>query len=279
VRLRDGEPESVVNETYRVVLVDAQGRIDWTAAPAEAGWPTSGTACVLRCSSRLQSLPRNFPNTRSRVRQRSGSVVCRATKASRRRTSTSTPAGADRRNQCLEREVYADRRATNSPTVRPLRRLADLAAVPTRSLEWPMSPATIRPLRKGASALCLDSEAWPDAHRQIVSGRPRRTCRPGSIGCFLPSSRGRRQFRLACPQFSQTLGALPLDKGFEAFADQRSAIQVATQRSRPGEQFVIYIDRGSHHAPSWISIKYSIIGCLTEGLSLLRRRCAGHQPH
>ncbi len=53
VRLKDGEPDSVVNETYSLVRFDAQGRVDGatTAAahphrhdvktePEEAGWPT-----------------------------------------------------------------------------------------------------------------------------------------------------------------------------------------------------------------------------------------------
>ena len=41
VRLkRSGEPDVVVNETYGVVRADVQGRVDWTAATADAGWPT-----------------------------------------------------------------------------------------------------------------------------------------------------------------------------------------------------------------------------------------------
>lgn len=40
VRLKNGEPESVVNETYGVVRVDAQGRVDWAAASAQSGWPS-----------------------------------------------------------------------------------------------------------------------------------------------------------------------------------------------------------------------------------------------
>ena len=40
VRLRRGEPETVVNETYSQVRVDAQGQIAPLAAPADAGWPT-----------------------------------------------------------------------------------------------------------------------------------------------------------------------------------------------------------------------------------------------
>jgi hypothetical protein len=42
VRLKpSGEPDAVVNETYGVVRADAQGRVDRTAAPADAGWPTA----------------------------------------------------------------------------------------------------------------------------------------------------------------------------------------------------------------------------------------------
>ena len=41
VRLKDGTPEAVVNETYGLVSVDAQGRLEQVAAPADAGWPTA----------------------------------------------------------------------------------------------------------------------------------------------------------------------------------------------------------------------------------------------
>lgn len=41
LRLQGGEPEVVVNETYSVVHVDAQGRVESVAAPADAGWPTA----------------------------------------------------------------------------------------------------------------------------------------------------------------------------------------------------------------------------------------------
>lgn len=34
VRLKDGEPETVVNETYGLVTFDGQGRVDWPATPA-----------------------------------------------------------------------------------------------------------------------------------------------------------------------------------------------------------------------------------------------------
>ena len=53
VRLKDGEPDTVVNETYSLVRFDAQGRVDWATTPAthphrpdvatvpeDAGWPT-----------------------------------------------------------------------------------------------------------------------------------------------------------------------------------------------------------------------------------------------
>jgi hypothetical protein len=40
VRLKDGEPDVVVNETYGVVRINAQGRIESVAAAADAGWPT-----------------------------------------------------------------------------------------------------------------------------------------------------------------------------------------------------------------------------------------------
>jgi len=40
VRLNDGEPDAVVNETYGLVRIDAQGQVESVAAPADAGWPT-----------------------------------------------------------------------------------------------------------------------------------------------------------------------------------------------------------------------------------------------
>ena len=53
VRLKDGEPDTVVNETYSLVRFDSAGRVDWPATPAahphrpgvpmvpqDAGWPT-----------------------------------------------------------------------------------------------------------------------------------------------------------------------------------------------------------------------------------------------
>ena len=56
VRLKDGEPDTVVNETYSLVRFDAQGRVDWAHSPVtpaahpcradvetvpeDAGWPT-----------------------------------------------------------------------------------------------------------------------------------------------------------------------------------------------------------------------------------------------
>jgi len=41
VRLKDGEPDSVVNETYGVCQVDAQGRVEMRKAPPDAAWPTA----------------------------------------------------------------------------------------------------------------------------------------------------------------------------------------------------------------------------------------------
>ncbi|KWT94149.1 MULTISPECIES: hypothetical protein [unclassified Variovorax] len=41
VRLKDGEPDSIVNETYGLARVDEQGLIQSVTAPADAGWPTS----------------------------------------------------------------------------------------------------------------------------------------------------------------------------------------------------------------------------------------------
>ncbi len=53
VRLKDGAPDTVVNETYSLVRFDAQGRVDWASTPAthphrpdvatvseDAAWPT-----------------------------------------------------------------------------------------------------------------------------------------------------------------------------------------------------------------------------------------------
>lgn len=41
VRLKDGEPDAVVNETYGVVRIDPEGQVESVAAPADAGWPTA----------------------------------------------------------------------------------------------------------------------------------------------------------------------------------------------------------------------------------------------
>ena len=56
VRLKNGEPDTVVNETYSLVRFDAQGRVDWAHSPVtpaahpqpdlatvpeDAGWPTA----------------------------------------------------------------------------------------------------------------------------------------------------------------------------------------------------------------------------------------------
>ena len=40
VRLKDGEPDVIVNETYGLAHVDAHGHIESVGAPADAGWPT-----------------------------------------------------------------------------------------------------------------------------------------------------------------------------------------------------------------------------------------------
>ena len=54
VRLKDGEPDTVVNETYSLVRFDAQGHVNWASTPSthphrpdvarvpeDAGWPTA----------------------------------------------------------------------------------------------------------------------------------------------------------------------------------------------------------------------------------------------
>ena len=54
VRLKEGAPDTIANETYSMVRFDSQGRVDWTTAPDsrprgtdvktvpdDAGWPTS----------------------------------------------------------------------------------------------------------------------------------------------------------------------------------------------------------------------------------------------
>jgi len=41
VRLKDGEPASIVNETYGICQVDTQGRVEVLKVPADAGWPTA----------------------------------------------------------------------------------------------------------------------------------------------------------------------------------------------------------------------------------------------
>ena len=40
VRLHDGAPAAIVNETYALARFDAQGRLALEAAPGDAGWPT-----------------------------------------------------------------------------------------------------------------------------------------------------------------------------------------------------------------------------------------------
>ena len=41
VRLKEGAPDTVVNETYSLVRFDALGRVDWTRTPANPGAPTA----------------------------------------------------------------------------------------------------------------------------------------------------------------------------------------------------------------------------------------------
>jgi small redox-active disulfide protein 2 len=41
VRMKDGEPESIVNESYRVLHFDCLGRANTVAAVGEIGWPTA----------------------------------------------------------------------------------------------------------------------------------------------------------------------------------------------------------------------------------------------
>lgn len=41
VRLQNGEPESIANETYGICQVDTQGRVEVLNVPADAGWPTT----------------------------------------------------------------------------------------------------------------------------------------------------------------------------------------------------------------------------------------------
>ena len=48
VRLKDGEPDAVVNETYGVYRVDAHGRVEVLAVPADAGWPTATERARMR---------------------------------------------------------------------------------------------------------------------------------------------------------------------------------------------------------------------------------------
>lgn len=40
VRLKEGEPQHLVNETYGLYRVDAQGQVEMLQAPADVGWPT-----------------------------------------------------------------------------------------------------------------------------------------------------------------------------------------------------------------------------------------------
>jgi hypothetical protein len=48
VRLRDGGPDAVINETYGVVRLEADGKVEWAAAPADAGWPTAAERARMR---------------------------------------------------------------------------------------------------------------------------------------------------------------------------------------------------------------------------------------
>ena len=63
VRLRNGEPDVVVNETYTLITFDAQGRADWTSkvpvphpqavsgrADEQAWWPTQGQRDKMRAA-------------------------------------------------------------------------------------------------------------------------------------------------------------------------------------------------------------------------------------
>lgn len=61
VRLKDGTPDSVVNETYTLVRFDAQGKVDWPASPSphshglkgdavpeDAAWPTAAERAAMQ---------------------------------------------------------------------------------------------------------------------------------------------------------------------------------------------------------------------------------------
>lgn len=52
VRLQATEPAEIVNETYGLVQVDAQGRLDWVAAPPDAGWPSVAEREQMRAALR-----------------------------------------------------------------------------------------------------------------------------------------------------------------------------------------------------------------------------------
>ncbi|TCS71752.1 hypothetical protein EDC61_10895 [Sulfuritortus calidifontis] len=66
VRLKDGEPETVANETWGLVAFDAEGRVDWRASPAfhprrpgEASAPM--TAALPTAQERTRMLDLIFP--------------------------------------------------------------------------------------------------------------------------------------------------------------------------------------------------------------------------
>ncbi len=79
VRLKDGEPDAVINETYSLIRFDTQGRVDWTSTPAthphrpdvatvseDAAWPTSaerGHMQSLLFGSAEFPLPQSFAIT------------------------------------------------------------------------------------------------------------------------------------------------------------------------------------------------------------------------
>ena len=49
VRLKEGAPDSVANETYSLVRFDAKGRIEQTRTPTEdAAWPTVAERARMR---------------------------------------------------------------------------------------------------------------------------------------------------------------------------------------------------------------------------------------
>jgi hypothetical protein len=78
VRLKDGEPDTVVNETYSLVRFDAQGRVDWSHSPVTPaahphpevasvsegdGWPTVAERERMRALLLEGQRPSNVPPT------------------------------------------------------------------------------------------------------------------------------------------------------------------------------------------------------------------------